>query len=149
MRRFALGMALISIASAAGAEAASVSFGALARDPKAFVGRTIRLSAARCAVEPRGMFACIAEQDGLLLRVESLGLDHQTTAEIRRKLSASCRGRADSAPEACTFDAEFKPVNIRTATPRVKSSRKMLNITTRRMNLFAVAGEAEPSPKLP
>jgi hypothetical protein len=87
--------------------------------------------------------ACSGEEDDVIVRIESLGLDHQTAIEIRRKLSANCTGRVESVPAACTFDVELKPVNIRISTPNAQSPQKILHIRTRRFNLFAMPDAAD------
>jgi len=118
------------------AEAVEVAVPDILRDPKPFLGRMIRIAGLRCANEPKGLFACGTEQDGQLVRVESLALDFRTSAEVRRKLSASCRTPLAAVPPPCKFDAEFKPLNVRAGPPDTRLSKKTVFIKVQRMNLF-------------
>ena len=119
----------------ASAQTTSVEVAVLLRDPTAFVGQMIRVAAVRCANEPSGTFACGAERDGQLVRIESLALDFKTSAETRRKLSTRCRTLLAAASDACTFAAEFKPLNV-TTSPSDGKSPKTVRFKTRRMNLY-------------
>ena len=112
---------------------------ALLRDPKPLVGKQIRLTSLRCANEPNGVFACGSTTGGKRFRVESLALDFQTTAAVRRTLSAKCKSALTAVSSTCVFDAEFSFQSFRTTAPDGKVPYGTTSVSTRRMNLFATA----------
>lgn len=136
MKLVAFILPLLLTSVAASAQAVKVEVSDILRDPKPFVGRMIRIAGLQCASEPKGRFACGTKKDGQLVRIESLALDFRTSADVRRKLSASCRTPLDAVPPACKFDAEFKPLHVRANPSNTTTSTKSVVIQAQRMNLF-------------
>lgn len=106
------------------------------RDPRTLVGSEIRLSAAKCAREPAGKYACTIEKGSNKLRVESLGLDFKTSEPIRRLIVSRCAAKVEKADQACVFDVELKIQAVR-SQPLGAGQSEALALDTRKMNLYA------------
>ena len=137
MRAEVFALPLMLVTGAVSAQTIStVEVEEFARGPQRFVGKPIRIVAARCVNEPKGKYACRADRNNVLVQVEGLSLDFRTSVDTRRKLSGQCRTPLVSAPESCTFAAEFKPLSFRTTRSEDRTSKTTIYVKVRRLDLF-------------
>ena len=130
-------LAAFLLAHAAQAAPQSTAVRDVVKDPKPLVGREIRLTGLRCASEPGGRYACGTSRRGKPLRIESLGLDFRTSADMRKTLSSRCRASLERVDTSCRFDVELRVIGFRIDPPDARAKAGVVRLSARRMNLFA------------
>lgn len=107
------------------------------QDPRAYIGKTIKIGPIGCVDNPSGGFMCLTVARNQGFRLDASLLGEKTKQHIAEKLIGECKGTANLRARECQFDAEITPVDVdRGVVQTASGSQGIVVITSVKIDLF-------------